>query len=325
MIQRASSSPLPTMLRLAALVIVSAGSALAGCSAVDPSPFEDFAGATREIRQSADGVLEYDEGLSQERFLARVEADDRADIGRTIKELMVNPSEVEGDDFGWRAENEPLLMKIRRFRYAVHELNTVIVEYATLLNELAGPTAVDDEEMQAFATDLNGNVKSAAAALAMDVQDEQLAVFSTIAAGLFQQYINSRQRSHLAEALQENQPWVVEVSRLGDAMARNTARALWAEFGPIQSLFGTAMMEEPSGSARRGLVEERMQLNEQFLDMLSALRTLSAAYGKLPEAHRELAEGLETGSFNAGSIRQMYEYGKRLERLHEQLSEGEVE
>ncbi len=294
---------------------------LAGCPAIDPKPFQQFSRSVQEIHTGADQVLGADYELARERMLRRMKVDLRA----ALKQVTIEQVQGAGgtiDVYRWKLGEEPLAMAVRRYRRAVNEFNGVLVTYAAQLASLAGPDVLSEEDLADMASRLTANANEAAASLKLQVDQDKLAIFSTVAADAFQQYVASRQRGHLGKALRENQAWVEEMSRLGREAAKNLALLLWQEFLILQGEMKAEIAGAPDVAARQPLFQKKAALDEQFVDLLEALKTLDDAYATLPAAHAELAKTLEVDYASVETILQLSHLGKRLERLHEQIREG---
>lgn len=293
---------------------------LAGCPAIDQKPFAQFSRSVQEIQTGADHVLGADYELARARMLRRMKEDLRTALKQVTIEQVQGPNESI-EVYRWKLGEEPLAMAVRRYRQAVNEFNGVLVAYAGRLADLAGPSALSEEDLAGMALRLTASAKEAATSLKLDVDRDKLAVFGTVAAGAFQQYVVSRQRRHLGRALRENQAWVEEMSRLGREAAKNLALLLWQEFLILQGELKAEIALAPDAAARQPLFEKKSDMNEQFVDLLEALETLDEAYATLPPAHAELAGNLEVDYVSVETIRQLSHLGKRLERLHQRLRE----
>jgi hypothetical protein len=204
----------------------------------------------------------------------------------------------------------PLFVQVARFREGVYRLNSTLVNYAGLLAQLASPDLVKPETFQQLATDLNGNLKTAVQALGVQAQpNKEIAIFSTLAIGSFRAYLQSNQRSSLLKALQDNQATIEYTAELGASAVRITAVA-------IRNEYDTASKDLAQRKAFKKLVE----LDDTFIKEITCLRTLHQSYQALPAAHRELATGLAEPQRGLPMIRELYENGRDLYRLYQELT-----
>lgn len=281
--------------------------AAAGCASVSPeasTAFSAFSASTLQLRDGADASL----GVVQERIRDRYVAEASAGDVARIESLLLGPS--AGDPFGWSNEQAPLFLKAARFRDGVRRLNSVLVGYAAVLEQMGSPALVAPQTYDQLATDLNGNLKTALASMGVPAPgNRELAIFSTAAGASFKAYVQNKQRTTLLKALQENQPAIDDVAQQGVAAVRITALAYRNEYDLASQRL-----------AQKKAIRELAELDDRFIKEMAGLRTLSQSYQILPGAHRELAAGLGDQAFGLPMIRELYENGRELYRQYEQLS-----
>ena len=76
----------------------------------------------------------------------------------------------------------------------------------------------------------------------------------------------------------------------------------------------------PSPGNRLSSLRDLAELDDRFMKEMSALRTLYDTYVALPDAHRELAAGLEDAKFGVSAIRVIFQNGQDLYRRYEELA-----
>jgi hypothetical protein len=307
---RATIRPAPTKSRppllLAILTVLLAILGTAGCATVSGEPFSAFAASAQQLRDGADASLGAVHERIRNRYIAEAAA---ADFAKIDALLFTQPS---GDPFGWASPspNPPLFLQAARFREGVYRLNSVLVSYGGLLAQLASPDLVKPETFDQLATDLNGNLKTAVQALGVQAQpNKEIAIFSTLATGVFRAYLQDKQRSTLLKALQENQATIEHTAELGASAVRITAAAIRSEYDL-----------ESKGLAQQKAIKELVELDERFIKEIAGLRMLHQSYEALPAAHRELAIGLVEPQRSLPMIQELYENGRDLFRLYEQLT-----
>ena len=301
---KAARSVVPwRVLGVLALAVVAA----AGCASVSPeasSAFSAFSASTVQLRDGADASL----GVVQERIRDRYIAEASAGDAAKIESLLLAPS--AGDPFGWSNEQAPLFLKTARFRDGVRRLNSVLVGYAAALEQMGSPALVAPQTYDQLATDLNGNLRAALATMGVTAPpNRELAIFSTAAGASFKAYVQTKQRTTLLKALQENQPAIDDVAEQGAAAVRITALAYRNEYDLASQKL-----------AQKKAIRELAELDDRFIKEMAGLRTLAQSYQMLPGAHRELAAGLGDRAFGLPMIRELYENGRELYRQYEQLS-----
>lgn len=307
-IRSAPAKSRPPLL-LAILTVVLAILGAAGCATISGEPFSALAASAQQLRDGADASLGAVHERVRDRHIAEAAA---GDFDKIQALLLIQPS---GDPFGWASPspNPPLFVQAARFREGVNRLNSVLVSYAGLLAQLASPDLVKPETFEQLATDLNGNLKTAMQALGVQAQpNREIAIFSTLASGAFRAYLQSKQRSSLLKALQDNQATIDDTAELGASAVRITAAAIRNEYDIASK-----------GLAQRKAIKELVELDDRFIKEIAGLRTLHQSYKALPAAHRELATGLAEPQRGLPMIRELYENGRDLYRLYEQLTKDD--
>jgi hypothetical protein len=298
-----SRSPLPwRVLGVLALAVLAA----AGCASVSAessSAFSAFSASTLQLRDGADASLGVVQERIRDRYIAEASAGDMAKLESL---LLAQPP---GDPFGWSSERAPLFLQTARFRDGVRRLNSVLVGYAGALEQMASPALVSPQTYDQLATDLNGNLKAALGSMGVAPPNRELAIFSTVASGSFKAYVQNQQRSTLLKALQENQPAIDDVAQQGAAAVRIAALAYRNEYDLASQKL-----------AQKKAIRELAELDDRFIKELAGLRTLAQSYQMLPAAHRELAAGRGDPASGLPMIRELYENGRELYRLYEQLN-----
>jgi type II secretory pathway pseudopilin PulG len=270
----------------------------------------------QQLREGADASL----GVASDRIRERQIVEGAAGGADKVEPLVL--TQPTGQPFAWvSSDPPPLYLTAARFRTGVYQLNTVIVEYAGLLAQLASPDLVKPETFDKLATDLNGNLRSAVTALGGSPPNKEIAIFSTAAAAGFKAYVQHKQKSALLKALQDNQSTIEEVAEMGAKAVQTTAAAFWNEYRNTSKGFTDALARSGTPPAARqvayrGLVD----LDDKFIKELSALRGLHESYKALPAAHRELAAGITDPALGFPAIQEIGQRGRDLLRLYEQLS-----
>lgn len=293
---------------------------ITGCQiAIDPGAFNRFADSTAQLREGVDEVLEHQYKWARDRFIEEISLGDSLSEENVQKLLMEN---VPGKAFAWTTPEPPLLfLEAQKFRETVRELNDALVQYAELLAELAIVGRMDEEEFKATAEGINSGLRDAADTLSESDHNREIAIFSTGATELFQQYLNSKSKEKLREALDRNQETVRIVSdHLRDAM-RLASQQAFAEYSP-RSLDLAVMLTPDSGLSpekKKDRVVELIDLNEFLIKRLDTLRRLDDSYRALPGVNRELAASLDKKEGGLASIYRIRDNAKRLREQYKEL------
>lgn len=298
-----------------AMLIAIAG-VVSACAtgAISSTPFEQLAASMQQVRTGADAALSSVYDRSRDRYIAEAAA---ADAEKVEALMLTRPP---GDPFGWATSKPPLFLTAARFRDGVYRFNSSLIQYASVLNQLAAKDLVDSKEFDQLAKDVNGNLNSAVQALGVPSGGRQIAIFSTAAASAFEAYLRHQQRSALVEALQENQPAIQSVAELGAHAVRITAAALRNEYDEQSAALANTVASGPSPAARLAAMKDLADLDDRFVKEITALRVLHDTYVALPRAHQELAAGLADSHFGFASLRDIFQNGQDLYRRYEELA-----
>ena len=300
-----------------AVVLVILG--VAGCASISPAPFTALTTSIKELRDGADASLSLVHERTRDRYIAEVAA---GDVAKVEGLLLTQPA---GDPFGWASSDPPLFLKVARFRDGVHRLNSVLVDYAGLLGQLASPDLVSPEKFEQLARDLNDNLRTSVQALGVSApSNKEIAIFSTLSTAAFQAYLKNKQRSSLLKALNSNQPAIQEAAELGASAVRITGAALRNEYNHSSAKLAASIANPKlSDSGKQATLRELIELDEKFIKEISVLRTLHQSYMALPAAHQELAVGLVDPKRGLPMILELLEKARDLNRLHDELSKGD--
>lgn len=313
--QRNCCLPKPLLLLAGAFLF------LAGCASVKPAPFQEFSQSIQTLKEGADKALEANETKSSDRFMREALSTVAAGNPEKVEKLRF---EVKSDDpFSLNPGNMPLFMKAKQFRDAVRSSISVVEGYADLLVRLSSPELLPRETFDKMASDLNANAYDAVSSLAGtgNIPDpKQVAIFSTIAVKITQEYLESKRRSKLVEALTSNQTNIDDFSqhmRKGvliiathsaheyDEESQELIRKLITDTGPAPE------------SDCRGAIDELIELDKKYLAQLGVLKSLYHAFGKLPSAHAELATAAANPDVSISTIVGLVEDGKHLKGVYD--------
>ncbi|XAM00757.1 hypothetical protein OT109_05065 [Phycisphaeraceae bacterium D3-23] len=312
---------------------------LGGCASIEAKSFEQFAQAARQIDQGADAVVANNEQWAVERFRTSLREAVAGEAEPMQAALLADQLLLERDrvntPFGWTAGEQPLFTTSRAFRIAVGEFNNMLIEYAQGLH-LLSTAGLTQAEYDALAQRLNGNLSEALGALGtlggenpesqilmMQLRERfgerEQAIFSTAATELFHQYLTRRQRKELRKALQANALMVEQFAAYGQLAMQIAALQLHREYGERSREMVVALAQSSNPIPK---LEEVLALNERYIVLLASLETLYTAYGELPAAHAGLAQSVEDPQFDLGSVRQLVERGRDLQKLAQRLEDA---
>jgi hypothetical protein len=289
-----------------------------GCATVSQPPFQQFADSVQKVRSGADSALGglYDQ--ARDRYV-----DETAQGGAALQGALL--TSVEGDPFAWTSSSSPpLFLQIARFRDGVYRFNSTLVDYAGALAQLASPDLLKPETFDQLATDLNGNLRKALPALGVNPGNQPIAIFSTVATAAFRTYLQNKQRSSLVEALTKNQEAIQNTAGMGQSAVKITVIAMRSEYDLRSNALAQDLVRAGAPAAERSSKARALvDLNDRFIKELAVLRALNQSYVDLPAAHQELAAATGDPKLGIAAIRRLYEQGREMERLYEQLSKDD--
>jgi hypothetical protein len=289
-----------------------------GCATVSQPPFQQFADSVQKVRSGADSALGglYDQ--ARDRYV-----DETAQGGAALQGALL--TSVEGDPFAWTSSSAPLFLQIARFRDGVYRFNSTLVDYAGALAQLASPDLLKPETFDQLATDLNGNLRKALPALGVNPGNQPIAIFSTVATAAFRAYLQNKQRSSLVEALTKNQEAIQNTAGLGQSAVKITVLAVRSEYDLRSNTLAQDLARAGAPAAERSTKARALvDLNDRFIKELAVLRALYQSYVDLPAAHQDLAAATGDPKLGISAIRRLYEQGREMERLYEQLSKDDT-
>lgn len=302
---------------LIALAVLAPTCGACASGGISSAPFEQMAASMQQVRTGADATLGVLYDRERDRYIAAASVD--IDKLEALKLTAPERDKI----FGWASPSKtpPLFLTTARFREGVYRLNSTIIQYATALSRLANKDLVDPAAFNQLATDLNANLNSAAQALQAPTSGREIAIFSTAATTAFEAYLKHQQREALVKALRDNQPAIDNVGALGAEAVRITAAAVRSEYD-LQStaLQRTAVDAKASEPARMAAVRDLANLDDRFVQEISALRVLHETYQALPAAHQEVAKGLEQSRFGFATLQMLFQNGQDLFRRYEELA-----
>lgn len=304
-----------------AALLLSPGIALfiAGCGTVKPAAFQAFSQSVQQLREGTDKALEANQSMASNRFMLEAIKTTTAGDSSKVEQLRLPIDRTK--PFSWTGDKAPLFFKAEQFRESANRAMNVLAIYAELLVRLSSPELLPQSTFDKMASDLNANAFDAALAITGKPPDSAgVAIFSTIAVQVAREYLESKRRSKLVEALTTNQPTIETFSqhmRRGVETAATHAAQEYDEAS--QELFLkmiTTTGPAPEGD-RRAAIQGLIDLDRKYIQQLSTLQSLDTAFGQVPNAHAELIKSAANPEINLSSIVTLLEQGKRLEGIYD--------
>jgi hypothetical protein len=306
--------------RITFLVVFAGGLAWACATEIAPGPYDSFRRSTLEFQTGSDGAL------AEVAKLAEVGFATPSAIDAPLRfEDVVLTWEEDGDPTQPSQDKVPLYEQAQELRRGTYSLNAGVVDYATVLSQLAGGSAKDAEQLDELARTANTNLRSARDALKFDISDQQVAIIAAIGAEAMRQKIEQDRRGYLRETLTAAQPVIAAFS----AQMAATMNLSAGDLTNVYVAWADSRREEytkaKSDEARRRVLVQIQERNDRTVALLETLRTLRGGYERMPAAHAELLSSLDQNEKFLASVRRLYEDGKRLQQLQRELAESKDE
>jgi len=300
--------------RYADCAAIAALLALAACVACAPSinqdAFKKFEAATTELRDGADKSLTRQARWAQQRFEKSIQQSDIDTLtNRTVQMLLIDA--VDGDPFGAQYPGPPFFVVTRSFHNAVNALNDALVDYASLLADLAGTGVVTQDELDRRVTDINNAARTAAALAHPQPPPASVVMVSIMASRFLEQFVENHQRELLMRAVRDNAVTLRDVCALFQDAMELAARQVRAEYDERSFALAEQITHTRTGSGhRRDLIKSLINLDNVYTAHLETLRTMRDVYARLPAAHAELALFGRASSME--EIHRLYEDARRV-------------
>lgn len=287
---------------------------LAACLACGPpvnqGAFKKFEAAATELRDGADEALTLQSRWAQQRFANALQHSDADTLTDRYAQMLLLDA-VDDDPFGWQSPQTPFYIVTRQFHTAVNALNDALVDYASLLDDLAHAGTVTRNELDRRVTDINNGARTAAALARPGPPRASVAIVSVMAERSLEEFLDNRRHEFLLSAVRENGPALRELcALLNDAMTL-IARGVRAEYDQRSFDIANQLTHTRTGSQhRRDLINDLMKLNDLYTNHLETLRSMHDVYARLPAAHDELSRTGKQSSVE--ELHRLYEDCRRV-------------
>ena len=306
--------------RSSATLFIAALALLTGCAGVAVEPFQAFAESTRQLHQGTDTALATIDEMSEDRFMR--EALEQTGASKTGKVLALRITTTEADPLAWSEESLPLFLQVERFRDGARQTTAAVVSYAELLVRLASPELLSIETFDQLTEELNANAFDALSAISgSSPGEEQVALFSTLASEAARQYLETRRKAALEDALTTNQETIQHFTAQmqgGVKIAASISVQEYDERFQELALKMTTSSGPASESTRRAALESLIALDRKHIQQLNTLKSLYQAFGRIPNAHTELVKSMSDPGLSLTAIPALADSGRRLETNFDQ-------
>lgn len=291
----------------------------ASCTSVNTAPFEKFSTAAQQLQQGADAAFSTGAAWSETGYVAQAAADNT---------FQFNSLLLSGAGDTWTAQaQQPLFLEIRQARSALSSANTLLVDYASLLVQLSSGDLVSESTFDQMAKDLNTNTTAVFAdlsAVAKGPSAQEIGLFSTAAAEGARLYIEHKRQGDLLKVINDNQAAIASLSQWCQAGLAHLAADLQTSYSNQTSVLGSKFgslgpAKAENLSAREALIQQQVQLNDNFSGTEDTISALQLSYTALPKAHADLAKAIEKPGTTLDGIESLYTEARRLQSLDQEL------
>jgi len=294
---------------------------LAGCAAAPIGPFQNFQTSVKSAQSGLEAEMDRDVSWEREAEIQSVsEKKDAVLSGYMLKS-------TEG--FQWTMGHPPEYWGARGVQKTLVELNAAFLGYASLLSSVVSGETADEARFDAMASNLNKNLRGLSDTLVkmdrLPKADKErapvLSGFSAAVSEAFRAFIQNRRLKDLKAAIDENQPWVDTYSSISLSLIELIRADLKAAYADQMDSIQTRW-DDKRAPGRATLTRSLFNLNEEYVDAMASLESLSAFYGDLPAAHRELGATIRRGEKGRKALSALVESAGRVARLQHDLVKG---
>ena len=256
------------------------------CSTIDTSKFDAFKKSVENLNTSSSSVLTSVEKISRDSGIRKLSQ------GQEVK-----PSELrlEIKDFDWRLDKPPVYLNFRRAKIQLAKLNSLLMEYAELVGQVAGSVITKPGTFNELAKDLNKNTQELHQTLGGDDDSKKFGLLSSGAISAFEAFMNSKRTKLLNKAVKENQSYVEShvqlMVGLVDIMKGTVEKAYNDKFTKLN-------IQWVKASNKDAVSREIYDLNDELIADFERLELLKSSFNALPGLHKGLSKKND-GSFSS--------------------------
>jgi|SRR6266404_2382533 len=300
---------------------------LAGCTAPDQKPFQQYSTAVKDAGDSLDKVLVEETNWSRDDYIGTVL---KGSVALEKTALLDSKPGQFTVLFPANGQNQPTFYQLQDVRVTLLSLNQATGKYVNVLSTLAGKDLVNPDTFETIAKDTDNSMNSIAKKIGVQGAEQGIHIFSVGSAEVMRLLIEHRRRAALEKILVDSQPAIDEycakcvslLSALDKSLSIDynaKAQALETEFRKVRNDEGGKDKDLTGSNKARTIVEEHLQLNSDYLALVHSLKSAKEVYTKLPQGHRELLQSVRKQATGFEAIRDLSEEGKRLKTIYDEL------
>ncbi|UVL22764.1 hypothetical protein [Pseudomonas donghuensis] len=294
-----------------------------GCTPIDTKPFEQFNSSLTELNKGATSSLDVSIPLAEGRYRSEVETELKQGETMLLQELFI----LAGDKDPFAISKPPTFIRAKSFKLGISKANLAWLEYSSLLLQLSSKDLVSEEKFSKLSDDLNGNAFDAVQSFNNEAGNrsaENTALFSELAIATTKEYLRTKQKNKLLEAITQNQASInFYVGHMQSAIV-TMAQLSTQEHSTKQHSLATDLVSSVKSNKIgqndpqiHKIIGEMIDLKTTHSDQMESLYGLHAAYGKIPDAHEALATRLADPNSSLAAINDLLEAGIQLYSSYE--------
>ncbi len=288
---------------------------ISGCATpVKQEPFTKFAESAETLRDGTDRAMEVLIPQTVARYKKELQDELKA---RESSELYSSARLELSDGSPFDFESVPNYMVFDQFKVGLREMTDALHKYSVLLRDFADDEMQSKEEFDKFATELNANAFEALRVVDKNAgtnSAENVGLISTVAAAAFNNYLKSKQKEVLVDAVEKNQSTVVQYTDKVQQAIKIIANASNQEYLSLSAEYAEQMLDQNKSS---NSIDALIKLNRDHFSQIQALKTLNDAVGKFPSAHNDLKNAAKNPDQSLSSIIELVNRGNQLKSVAE--------
>ena len=303
------------------VITIGLGILLAGCATVDPHPFQQYDAAMKEAGDGLDKVLIQDIDWSRDKYIENV-LDGSVNLAHTAILDRKKPFTVSFPEAGGVIV-KPTFYRLQDARVTLLNLNEATENYINLVGTLAGSDTLNPKTFDAMAKDTDASVNSIIKKLDAQVPGNAVRLFSVGSVEVARLIIENKRHDALVRVLTESQAsiddYCLKCLKLLMILDESLATDYSAKAMVLEGNFSKISLEKRAVDPKaRSAVEHLLELNNDYLALVQALKSANNVYGALPQGHRELLKSVQKQPTEFEAIKSLYEEGKRLKSIYDE-------
>lgn len=297
---------------------------LAGCTSPDPHVFQQYSSAVKTADGGLEQLFDQDIAWSKDEYIDNVlngstRLQDTAILDEQQRFAVHFPVSEH-------TTNQPTYYKLQEVRTTLLALNEATEKYVTVLNTLAGTDLINPTTFDAMAKDTDASMNAIVKDLNAQVPGAAIHIFSVSSAEVARLIIENRRRNALIHVLSTSQPAIDDYCGKCAQLLVILDQSLLTDYR-IKALFlddefaKIPKEKRTSDPQARAIVEQLLQLDEDYLNLAGSLKATHALYGTLPKAHSDLLKSVQKKPTGLEEIKSLAEEANRIKTLYNQLNQ----